>query len=254
MLAFLRSAVVDSTRSALFTRVPSISASYPPSRLPSNATAFFPISKPHSMPILSTQAVVPHSQTRHNQNLRPRRLKFRKAQKGFFKVPSGGSLRGTSLSFGQYGLAAVEGGRLKASQLENARTGIRRVIKQDKGSKIILRAFPHRPVTAKGSESRMGKGKGAVDYFGTWVKEGSVIFEVRNVRGELAKKAMRVAASVLPIRTKFLEAKPTTTTTTAGATNNETTSAVRPRVLPYFIRKRLAEAEFRAFDSKTQSS
>ena len=82
------------------------------------------------------------------------------------------------------------------------------------------------PVTSKGSEARMGKGKGAVDYYAKWISEGSMIFEVKGVRMEIAKEAMRCAAAVLPIKSRFVEAPPDH-------------QAVPPRVLPFFIKKRL---------------
>ncbi|KAI9092693.1 ribosomal protein L10e/L16, partial [Phlyctochytrium arcticum] len=138
-------------------------------------------------------------------NFRPRRTKYKKAFKGYWPVRTGGSLRGTTVYYGDFGLQALEGGRLSDKQLDNARTGIRRVLKKgEKGSRFFLRCFPDRPVTSKGAETRMGKGKGAVDYFATFVAEGRVIFEVKGLRQELAEKAMRVAAACLPIRTKFI--------------------------------------------------
>lgn len=150
-------------------------------------------------------------------------------------VRTGGSLRGTTVYYGDYGLQALEGGRLSDKQLDNARTGIRRIIKQEKGSRFFLRCFPDRPVTSKGAETRMGKGKGAVEYFATFVAAGRVVIEVKGVRKELAEKALRVAAAALPIRTKFVEAP------AEG-------SRVPPRVLPFFVRKRLEQKEFAAFD------
>ncbi|KAI9012952.1 ribosomal protein L10e/L16, partial [Gaertneriomyces semiglobifer] len=135
---------------------------------------------------------------------RPRRLKYKKAQKGFFPSRSGGSLRGTTVYHGDYGLQVTEGGRLSDKQLDVARTAVRRTIKIEKGARFFLRCFPDRPVTSKGAETRMGKGKGAVDYFATWVAAGRVVIEVKGVRKELAEKALRVAASMLPLRTKII--------------------------------------------------
>lgn len=127
-----------------------------------------------------------------SSQLRPKITKHKKQFKGFFTVNSGGSLAGTAVHEGDYGLQVLEGGRLNDKQLDNARTAIRRVLKADKGSKLILRAFPDRPVTSKGSEARMGKGKGAVDYFAKWLSPGAIVFEVKFCRMEIAKEAMRV--------------------------------------------------------------
>ncbi len=135
------------------------------------------------------------------------------------------SLAGTTVYYGDYGLQALEGKRLEDKQLDNARTAIRRMIKAEKGSKLYLRCFPDRPVTSKGSEARMGKGKGAVEFYGKWVDEGSVLFEVKGVRLETAKEAMRVAGAALPLKTRFIEAP-------------KDKEWVPPRVLPHFLLKR----------------
>lgn len=93
-------------------------------------------------------------------NFRPKKTKFRKAFKGHFPSRSGGSIRGTTVAFGDIGLQVIEGGRLSDAQLDAARSAVKRVIKSEKGSEFILRCFPDRPVTAKPAEVRMGKGKG----------------------------------------------------------------------------------------------
>eukprot|EP00842_Homolaphlyctis_polyrhiza_P000331 jgi/Hompol1/1299/HPOL_005553-RA len=124
-------------------------------------------------------------------NYRPRRTRFRKAFKGTFKTRCGGSLRGTTVFKGQYGLQALEGLRLKDKQLDTARSMMRRVLKPEKAARVLMRVFPHRPVTAKGAETRMGKGKGMVDYYATWVSEGFVLVEVDGARKELAMKALQ---------------------------------------------------------------
>ncbi|KND01065.1 ribosomal protein L16 [Spizellomyces punctatus DAOM BR117] len=170
-------------------------------------------------------------------NFRPRRLKYKKSHKGFYPTHTGGSLRGTTVYYGEYGLQALEGGRLSDVQLDSARTGMRRVLKGEKGGKFFLRCFPDRPVTSKGAETRMGKGKGAVDYFATWVAEGRVVLEVKGVRKEVADKALRVAAAALPIRTRVV-----------GVTER-----VPPRVLPFFVRRRLRDIEFEGFDEKVKA-
>ncbi|KAJ3412319.1 mitochondrial ribosomal large subunit component [Chytridiales sp. JEL 0842] len=168
--------------------------------------------------------------------LRPRRLKFRKAQKGFFKVKSGGSLRGTTLLHGNYGIRVTEGGRLKDSQIDAARTVIRRALKEEKGSKFYIRAFPARPVTAKPAQTRMGKGKGAVEYYAVWVSKGKLVFEVKCTRKDLALKALKVASAALPLKTEVIELK-------EGEVLGEVERA--PRCLPHFLRKRFEKAEYK---------
>ncbi|KAJ3122571.1 hypothetical protein HK098_002750 [Nowakowskiella sp. JEL0407] len=161
------------------------------------------------------------------QNLRPKKMKRKKAFRGYYKTRLGGSLRGTTVRYGDFGLQALEGGRLSDKQLDNARTALRRVIKSEKGAKFYLRVFTDRPVTAKGAEARMGKGKGAVEYFATWVSGKRVLFEVKGVRKETAQRAMQVAAAVLPIRTRFVVA--------------DESLRVAPRVDPYFMRRKAFE-------------
>ncbi|KAH6573093.1 hypothetical protein BASA62_003127 [Batrachochytrium salamandrivorans] len=163
-------------------------------------------------------------------NLRPKKTKYRKAFKGFFKTRSGGSIRGTTVRMGEYGLQLFEGGRLKDKQLDTVRTMVRRVLKPEKGAKVILRCFPHIPVTAKGAETRMGKGKGMVDYFATWVSEGVIVLEIVGARKEIALKALDVAAQALPLRTRVVMRNPD--------------MIEAPRVLPYFIQKRLKDRQF----------
>ncbi|KAI9205090.1 ribosomal protein L10e/L16, partial [Polychytrium aggregatum] len=136
--------------------------------------------------------------------LRPRRTKYRKAHKGYFKTKSGGSLRGTRVYYGEYGLQAAEGGRIRDKQLDNVKACVRLVMKSEKGAKLILRAFPDRPVTAKGAETRMGKGKGTVDYYATWVSEGRILFEIRGLPETSALEAFRIASQSLPIRTRVV--------------------------------------------------
>ncbi|TPX57901.1 hypothetical protein PhCBS80983_g03506 [Powellomyces hirtus] len=210
----------------------SSASALPPTRLALRIPTAFHAQAP--TPVSSTFVPVRHAVA----NFRPRKLKYKKAHKGFHPVRTGGSLRGTTVYYGDYGLQALEGGRLSDKQLDSARTGIRRVLKAEKGSRFFLRCFPDRPVTSKGAETRMGKGKGAVDYFATFVAEGRVIVEVKGVRKELAEKAMKVAAAGFPIRTRFVS---------AAAPEGEQ-SRVPPRVLPFFVRQRLAKLEFAEFD------
>ncbi|KAL5035136.1 39S ribosomal protein L16, mitochondrial [Batrachochytrium dendrobatidis] len=172
-------------------------------------------------------------------NLRPKKTKYRKAHKGFFKTRLGGSIRGTTVRLGEYGLQLFEPGRLKDKQLDTVRTMVNRILKSEKGSKLILRIFPHRPVTAKGAETRMGKGKGAVEYYATWVSEGVVIMEITGARKDVALKALNVAAQALPLRTRVVQRNP------------ELIDA--PRVVPYFVQKRLRDCEFNDYVTVTKA-
>ncbi|KAJ3075312.1 hypothetical protein HDU98_008560 [Podochytrium sp. JEL0797] len=172
--------------------------------------------------------------------LRPRRMAHKKMQKGFFKTHSGGSLRGTSLLFGNFGLRVVEGGRLQDKQIDAARTVMRRVVKEEKGAQFHLKCFTDRPVTSKPAEVRMGKGKGAVEFFVSWVPKGRVILEVSCARRETGLEALRVAAAALPLRTEIVESK-----VAVDATYAPQQAVTPPRCLPFFIRKRLADQEFK---------
>ena len=175
--------------------------------------------------------ITPWMQHRHFAvaNFRPKRTRFRKAFKGFFAVHKNGSLRGTAVSKGEYGLRAFEGGRLTDLQLQTISAMVRKVIKGEKGATVALRCYPHRPVTAKPAETRMGKGKGAVDHFATWIAEGQIIIETVGARKELAEKALQIAAEALPIRT---------TLAVANACRRA------PRTVPHFIQKQLDGLNF----------
>ncbi|RKO89398.1 ribosomal protein L10e/L16, partial [Blyttiomyces helicus] len=135
--------------------------------------------------------------------LRPVNSKQSKAQQGFFKERKGGSLRGSTVSLGDWGLQTIEGGRLSDTQLDAARTCLRRVLKGMKGAGFHLRVFTDRPVTKKAAETRMGKGKGNVAYYAKWVREGTIVFEVKGVPKDVAHRALTVAGSCLPLRTKI---------------------------------------------------
>lgn len=175
-----------------------------------------------------------------SSTLRPRRVQYRKAFKGFFKSRTGGTLRGTRVYHGEYGLQAAEGGRITDKQFDAVKSAIRLILKAEKGSKLILRAFPDRPVTSKGAEVRMGKGKGAVDYYATWVSKDRIIFEVKGLRKESARNAFRIATAALPLKTRFVELNQ---------------FKVAPRLLPYFIRRNANATERLAaiIKSKLQS-
>ncbi len=134
--------------------------------------------------------------------LQPRRTKYRKAQKN---VKKGISQRGNQLAFGQFGIKSLESKWITARQIEAARIAATRYLKRE-GS-IWIKIFPDKPVTKKPQEVRMGKGKGAPEYFVAPVLPGRVLFEVGGVSEELAKEALRLAAQKLPVKTKFVVAR-----------------------------------------------
>ena len=131
--------------------------------------------------------------------LSPKRTKFRKQQRGRMK---GRATRCTEISFGDYGLAALEPYWITNRQIEAARISITRHVKR--GGKVWIRIFPDKPYTKKPAETRMGKGKGAPEYWVAVVKPGTVMFELGGVDRAMAEEAMKRAGSKLPIRTKFL--------------------------------------------------
>ena len=131
--------------------------------------------------------------------LMPKRVKFRKQQRGRRR---GLATRGSTLHFGEYGLKALEPAWITNRQIEAARVALTRHVKR--GGKVWIRIFPDKPVTEKPAETRMGKGKGSPEYWVAVVKPGRVLFEIEGVPIELAKEAMRLAAGKLPIKTKFV--------------------------------------------------
>lgn len=131
--------------------------------------------------------------------LMPKRVKYRKLQKGRM---GGKAVKGGTISFGDFGLQAAECGWLTARQIEAARIAMTRYVKR--GGKIWIRVFPHKSITKKPAETRMGKGKGAPEGWVAVVKPGSVLYEMEGVTTEVAKEAFRLAAHKLPIATKFL--------------------------------------------------
>ena len=131
--------------------------------------------------------------------LMPKRIKYRKQQRGRMK---GKAVRGSSIAFGQYGLKALEPYWITSRQIEAARIAMTRYIKR--GGKVWIRIFPDKPVTKKPAETRMGKGKGSPEYWVAVVKPGRVMFEIEGVSEAIAKEAMRLAAHKLPIKTKFV--------------------------------------------------
>lgn len=134
--------------------------------------------------------------------LMPKRVKYRKQQRGRRRGMAKG---GSTLSFGQFGLQALEPGWLTSRQLEAARVAMTRHIKR--GGKVWIRIFPDKPVTLKPAETRMGKGKGNPEYWVAVVKPGRILFELEGISEELAKEAVRLAGDKLPIRIRFLERK-----------------------------------------------
>ena len=132
--------------------------------------------------------------------LMPKRVKHRKWQRGTSK---GAETRGTKISFGSYGLMALELRWISARQIEAARRAIIRYLK--KGGKLWLRIFPDKPVTQKGTEVSMGGGKGGVDHYAFAIKPGRIIFELDGVKEEIAREAFSKAANKFPIKTKFIK-------------------------------------------------
>ena len=132
--------------------------------------------------------------------LQPKRTKFRKQMKGRNR---GLALRGSNVSFGEYGLKATGRGRMTARQIEAARRAMTRHIKR--GGKIWIRVFPDKPITTKPLEVRQGKGKGNVDYWVCQIQPGRVLYEMEGVSEEIAREAFRLAAAKLPFATTFVK-------------------------------------------------
>jgi large subunit ribosomal protein L16 len=131
--------------------------------------------------------------------LMPKKVKYRKQQKGKRR---GKAWRGSSLSFGEYGLKVMECGYITDRQIEASRIAMTRFIKR--GGKIWLRLFPDKPITKKPAEVRMGSGKGALDHWVAVVRPGKILFEMEGVSVADAQQAMRLASNKLPLRTEFV--------------------------------------------------
>ncbi len=131
--------------------------------------------------------------------LQPKRTKFRKQQKGRVK---GIAQRGHTLAFGNFGIKALEPGWITSRQIEAARIAMTRAMKRE--GRVWIRIFPDKPITKKPAEVRMGKGKGAPEYWVAVVKPGTILFESVGVPTELAQESLRLAAQKLPIKTKFI--------------------------------------------------
>jgi len=132
--------------------------------------------------------------------LMPKKVKYRKQQKGKRR---GKAWRGSSLSFGEYGLKVMECGYITDRQIEASRIAMTRFIKR--GGKIWLRLFPDKPITKKPAEVRMGSGKGALDHWVAVVRPGKILFEMEGVAPDVAAEAMRLASHKLPLKTKFVQ-------------------------------------------------
>ena len=131
--------------------------------------------------------------------LMPKRVKYRKSQKGKCR---GISSRGASLTFGEYGLKSLENGHLRSNHIEACRVAMVRKLRG--AGKLWINVFPHKPVTKKPAETRMGKGKGDLDHWVAVVKRGRILFEISGVPEDFAKSLLRLIAFKLPVRTKFI--------------------------------------------------
>lgn len=131
--------------------------------------------------------------------LMPKRTKYRKMQKGNMK---GNATRGNTITYGEYGIQALEPGWITSNQIEACRVAMTRFVRR--GGKIWIKIFPDKPITKKPAETRMGSGKGAPEYWVAVVKPGRVLFEIAGVPEDVAKEAMRLAMYKLPIKTKFI--------------------------------------------------
>ena len=132
--------------------------------------------------------------------LMPKRTKYRRVQKGRIK---GNATRGTRINFGDFGIKALEPGRLTSRQIEAARIAMTRQMKR--AGRVWIRIFPDKSITKKAAETRVGKGKGSPEYWVAVIRPGRVLFEIGgNVSPELAKEALRLAQQKLPIKTKFV--------------------------------------------------
>jgi len=132
--------------------------------------------------------------------LMPKRVKHRKTHRGRM---NGKAYRGSTIAFGEFGLQATQPAWVSSRQIEAARVAITRTIKR--GGKVWIRIFPDKPVTKKPAETRMGKGKGAPEFWVAVVKPGRVLFEIEGITRQLAREAFDLGASKLPIKTRFVE-------------------------------------------------
>ncbi len=131
--------------------------------------------------------------------LMPKRYKYRKQMRGRMKGKAG---RGTTIAYGDYALQALEPCWMNSRQIESARRAVMRYIRR--GGKLWIRIFPDKPITAQAAETRMGKGKGNVEYWAAVIKPGRILFELSGVPEDVAREAMRLASHKLPIKTQFI--------------------------------------------------
>ena len=131
--------------------------------------------------------------------LEPKKRKFRKEHKGRVR---GGATKNNKVSFGEFGLQSLDLARITGRQIEAARITITRKVKR--GAKLWIRIFPHKPVTKKPAEVRMGKGKGDIDRYVAPIKKGTMLYEIAGVDEELAREALRLASNKLPVRTRVV--------------------------------------------------
>lgn len=131
--------------------------------------------------------------------LSPKKVKYRKQQKGRMR---GMAYRGATLTFGEFGLQAMECGRMTAQQIEAARIAMTRHVKR--GGKVWIRIFPDKPITKKPAETRMGKGKGSPEGWVAVVRPGRILYEMEGVSSELAREALRLASHKIPFRTRVV--------------------------------------------------
>ena len=130
----------------------------------------------------------------------PKRVKRRMQHRGKIR---GKAQKGNKVAYGEYGLVSLEGGRITSRQIEAARIAMTRFIKR--GGNVWIDIFPHKPITRHPAESRMGSGKGAVEYWVAVVKPGRVMFEMAGVAEDVAREAMRLASHKLPVKCKFIK-------------------------------------------------
>ena len=131
--------------------------------------------------------------------LMPKRTKYRKIQKGRRR---GAPVKGSRINFGEYGLQALESGWMTSRQIESARVAMTRYVRR--GGKVWIKIFPHKPITQKAAETRMGSGKGTPEYWVAVIKPGRILYELSGIPFDEAKEAMRLASHKLPFKTKFV--------------------------------------------------
>ena len=146
----------------------------------------------------------------------PKRVKRRRQHRGKIR---GRAQKGNTIAYGEYGLVAEEGTRITSAQIEAARVAMTRFIKR--GGKVWIDIFPHKPITRHPAESRMGSGKGAVEYWVAIVKPGRVMFEMAGVPEDIAREAMRLASHKLPVKCKFVKKEAAAEVAAEGGEANE---------------------------------